>query len=321
MFRNFSLVTLSGGTKFHARCAICGDSKKNSFKKRFHLDWQGGNPRYHCFNCDAKGGFLRLYTIINRCTYEEAKKELLHWDEDRIKIQLDRNPVQPKPAKIINNHFNSHLKDFAGHNFPVDSLLYKQWLNIIDKFVSDRKVPKEYQILYSWKGYFQGRLIVPIFDEDVNLTYFQARRIPETEIQPKYKNPVAEKSNIILNEHKFQRDKFIIVTEGLLDAFMIGNQGTTCLGKEIPYGFLKRLRKLTDAGVILAYDNDTEGVKSMKKFMESELNKMVKYFIMPSQYDSKDINILSCDHNIENMYQFIVKYSYELFVADMRLKL
>lgn len=322
MYEHFSQVTVHAGTEFHARCALCGDSKKNSFKKRFHLDWHNGNPRWHCFNCDSKGGFLRLYTILKHCTLEEAKKDLLGWNPDNHRTRLNRETsFKVKPAKNPIDNFNSHLKDFAGHKFPVDSSLYEQWLTLIDKFISDRHIPKEYQILYAWKGNFQGRLIIPIFDKAKNLIYFQARCLPGSDIQPKYKNPVSEKSNIILNKHKFWPDKYIIITEGLLDAYMIGDQGTTCLGKEIQRPFLMKLLKLTDKTVIVAYDNDQEGLKSMLKFMKSPLKKMVKYFIMPAEYDAKDINILSCDHNIKNMYSFIVKNSYELYVATLKLKI
>jgi hypothetical protein len=110
------------------------------------------------------------------------------------------------------------------------------------------------------------------------------------------------------------------VTEGLLDAFMIGRQGTTCLGKSLSRDFFLKLKMYTHESIILAFDNDEEGQKSMKKVMKSDMAQEVKYFIMPKAFDSKDINKLQCDHNIDDMYSFVVKNSYELHTATMRLK-
>jgi len=58
----------------------------------------------------------------------------------------------------------------------------------------------------------------------------------------------------------------------------------------------------------------------MQQIMNSDISKMVKYFIMPKGFDSKDINKLQCDHNIDDMYSFVVRNSYELHAAIMRLK-
>jgi DNA primase len=154
----------------------------------------------------------------------------------------------------------------------------------------------------------------------MNLIYFQARRRPGSGVEPKYKNPAGEKQNIILNKDRFRNDRCIIVTEGLLDAFMIGPQGTTCLGKELSIDFVKKLKKYTHESIILAFDNDEPGQISMKKIMKSDISKMVKYFIMPKAYDSKDINSLRCDYNIKDMYSFVVENSYELHTALTRLK-
>ncbi len=101
---------------------------------------------------------------------------------------------------------------------------------------------------------------------------------------------------------------------------MIGPQGTTCLGKSLSKEFLVKLKKYTHESIILAFDNDVEGQKSMRKIMDSDISKMVEYFIMPKEFDSKDINKLRCDHNIDDMYSFVVRNSYELHAAVMRLK-
>ena len=322
MYTNFTQVIESkNGTHFLARCSLCGDSKKNTRKKRFNLDYKNGKPVYRCWNCGASGSFFKLYMLVKGCSEEQASKDLFKYDTKRLIKVLSSPRKSPESVTYIPTlKFNKYLTDFCGHNFPVNSYLYPKYLEVIDNFIKSRKIPPEYHILYAFQGDFIGRLIIPVFDKSMNLEYFQARRLPGSNITPKYKNPIAEKQNIILNKERFRIDRCIIITEGLLDAFMIGPQGTTCLGKELSSVFLKKLKKYTNEAVILAFDNDEEGQKSMLKVMNSPVSKMVKYFIMPSGYDSKDINKLQCDHNIENMYSFVVENSFELHTTMMKLK-
>jgi DNA primase len=157
-------------------------------------------------------------------------------------------------------------------------------------------------------------------DQD-DIIYFQGRRIPGSSMEPKYKNPVAEKSLIIHNESNFGRDKYIVVTEGLIDCSMVGNQGTTMLGVEAANEFIKKLLQMTNKGVIMAYDNDEPGMKALKGFMNgSKYRKRVKYFLMPDEYkDAKDINMLQIEHKISDIYEFMVNNANDYFITSARM--
>jgi DNA primase len=211
------------------------------------------------------------------------------------------------------------------YNIP-DSHQQKEYLLRLNKFIEDRKVRPD-QVFIAYKGQFQGRIIIPIFDKLKNVMYFQGRAIDDT-IQPKYINPVAEKHNIILNEHIFTKDKYIIVVEGLLDAMSIGNQGTTVLGREVSDLFLKRLQPLTTKGIILALDNDNEGKKALRSILKKSVyKKNLKYFLFPEEYDScKDINMILTKYSMDDLYAFIAEKSLnytkaytELYLKKKRL--
>ena len=65
MIQHFEQTKITGnGTHFLARCPLCGDSKKNPYKKRFNLNWNNGVPGYHCFNCSRHGNFYEIYSIM-----------------------------------------------------------------------------------------------------------------------------------------------------------------------------------------------------------------------------------------------------------------
>lgn len=310
------------GTHFHSRCPLCGDSKKNPRKKRFHLDWHNGNPGYHCFNCGEKGPFLKLYAIVKGISEEQARKELFKYDSDRMKKSLTKKRDTIEAIEVKVNSYNYILEDCISE-YSSKSVLSTSAHKILKDFRHERQIPKEYKLYYSITGRYKNRIIVPVFKGGV-MIYFQGRRIPGSPIEPKYLNPSTEKQVIIHNEELFERDKYIIVTEGLIDAFMVGNQGTSCLGKEINPEFLKKLFSLTDKGVIIALDNDEDGKKSLNKFMENNgYNKRCWYFLMPDKYKyhCKDANDIKTKYNIENLYELIVESSYSFTTAYLLVKI
>ena len=115
---------------------------------------------------------------------------------------------------------------------------------------------------------------------------------------------------------KFERDKYIIVTEGIIDAYMLeNNQGTCVIGGYLDQNYLNSITPYTDRGIIICLDNpkkDQNSKKVLKKLVYENINKYksrVKFFIMPEGYDAKDLNDLVVNYNIKNMYEFVVKNS------------
>ena len=313
------VTTQKGGTHFHARCPLCGDSKKSQSKKRFHLDWNNGNPGYHCFNCNATGNFIKLYSLLKGISEEEVRREIFKYNSDYIKKKLTSEPiVENMPSGV--QSYNYILNSCVTEN--TESILLEYWKRIISNFRNERKIPEQYKLYYCFDGRYKNRIIVPVFKEN-DIIYFQARRVPGTKLEPKYLNPSTEKQIIIHNEENFDKDKFIIITEGLIDAFMIGDQGTSCLGKEISEDFLSKLFELTDKGIIIALDNDSDGMKALDIFIEKNAYKQrCRYFLMPEKYKyCKDINDVKTKHNIENLYEFIVNGSYSFVKTYLKVKM
>jgi 5S rRNA maturation endonuclease (ribonuclease M5) len=314
VYKNFENVSVSKhSTHFHARCSLCGDSKKNKRKKRFNLDWKGGNPVFQCWNCGAAGSFIKLVSLIKGLSEEDAKRLIFSkYEPESINERL-KQPVTPqsKPKSDLPT-FNEVLDDCASKERVLNELAYPAWITMLDEFRATRQIPNSIPLYYAFRGDYLGRIIIPVFEGDY-LVYFQARRrFDDDEGIVKYKNPPTEKARIIMNRHAFNEEKCIIVTEGLIDAFMVEyNQGTTMLGKELSQDFIKELLKRTKKNVIIAFDNDEEGAKSLRKHIPIFGNHRLRYFLMPKKYiDSKDINKVVIDHDIPNVYDFIVENSF-----------
>jgi hypothetical protein len=154
--------------------------------------------------------------------------------------------------------------------------------------------------------------------------YFQGRSLFDN-IEPKYLNPDVDKTGIILNSDKFDSDKFIIMTEGIIDSWMVENhQGTPCLGSYFSDTLIKKVLKMTNKGIILCFDNpfiDKAGYKELIKFGKKSIYKnKVKYFI-PSDKNIKDLNDLKIYNPNMVIYDHIVENSYSYYNIFTKLRL
>lgn len=322
MLQHFEQTQIKdGGTHFLARCPLCGDSKKNPYKKRFNLTWNNGVPGYHCWNCGRHGNMIEIYSIMKGMSYDDAKKELFKYDKDEVKRQMGtykKRPVPKERKEIEEENFHWVL------NYCFDTTDESRYGKALRKFYESRKIPDVYRIYICHSGRYRNRIIIPIFNERGKIIYFQARRIPNTMLEPKYDNPVAPKELCILNRHLFDRDKDIIIHEGLIDAFMVGDQATSCLGKEISEDLLIELLKLTDKNVIIALDNDSEAYKALAKFMKkNKYARKVKYFLYPSTFKGHDdINsIVRANKNGMDVYELITQNSVSYSTAYTKLSI
>jgi DNA primase len=301
------------GNEMVMRCPLCGDSKKSLRKKRFSVRYENKFP-YSCFNCGASGTFVELYAQLKGISTYEAFRIVDTPDFDYVKQSLEKKKKVKKISKTEENNLNSILddcisiKDDVSGYFPT---LYKKELL---KFVESRKIPPEYDIFVAIKGEYLGRFIIPIYHCG-NIVYFQGRAIsPDAYLR--YKNPEIDKTGIIMNIDQFKRDKYIIVTEGVIDAMMVENhQGTCVLGGSVSDDFLSILFKHTDKGIIIAVDNDERGSKERKKLLNGNYGKLLKYFIPP--HGTKDLNDMKRQMDIEDMYHHVVLHSYDHFTLSV----
>mgnify|MGYP000273484671 CR=1 FL=1 len=298
-----------GGTHFHARCPVCGDSKKSIRKKRFHLQFDDEKSIYwQCWNCGRSGNFYELYSILEGVPEEDAFKRFNKYNRDRIVNRLNKKQPKKDVKKIDKTKsFNYILNHCIGLNDEVEGYVLKQYQKLLKDFIEKRKL--DYTVYVAYEGYFKNRIIIPIW-EDENIVFFQGRRL-FSEIEPKYLNPSTEKSDIIFNKERFERDKYIIVLEGIIDADTVGGQGTTIFGKELTRKFINKLKEYTDEGIILVMDNDEDGKKKLNEYIDTF--KDIRYFLMPDKYNCKDLNELVTNNfiNKDEVYNFVINNSFD----------
>ena len=318
MYEYFQNVKVSSnGTRFNAKCALCGDSKTNPRKRRFYLDYKNGDPLWYCHNCGRSGGFISLYCELKTVSRKEAIKEIFDFDKGTISsILTPKKQEENHTSSDIPNH-DYILDDSIGIDTVPDGIIQTMAQKRLRQFREDRHVPSNFPMYIAYKGDYKNRIIIPII-KDNHIIYFQARTL--TDQMPKYMNPEAEKEQIILNEENFDRDKYIVITEGILDAYSVGNQGTTMFGAHLNKEFIRKLQLYTNKGLIVCFDNDERGNEELNKIVEEKYAHPLNFFIMPYKYkEIKDINALSVSKNISNIYDFIVDNSYGYFKTKVKL--
>ena len=312
------------GNHFRARCPLCGDSKKSLSKKRFTLTYFNPEKIYwHCYNCD-KGGkdFLSLYCALTGTTKIEAINKFRKFDSEKVKKILkpeERHiPIEEKSSKEISD-FSYILNDCLSESDEPEGIKQKILKQKLLEFKIQRKIQNNLYVAY--RGTFSNRIIIPVFESN-KLLYFQGRAVSK-EIDPKYLNPSFNKSSFIHNKENFDINKSIIVTEGLLDAMSIGNQGCCCFGASVSDEFLEQVFKLTRKNVIIALDNDKQGkISTLKIIKESSFKNKLLFFIMPEKYkEIKDMNELKVSELEDDLYSFIIQNSFELFQANILFNL
>lgn len=318
------------GNGWVARCPICGDSKKNPNMRRLNIDYY---PRYDefiykCYNggCPENSGNIQsLYAHVYGCTWKEANEALgesKKYDSDELKEKLDGRKKFQDEEDESQGVLNLEMADCISLTDTPEGRIEKNYHTALKRFVVERRIPLRRGVMVAHRGRYQNRFILPVY-EGGDLVYFQGRAMHDY-MQPKYLNPVVIKENIVLNNEYFDQTKHIIICEGLIDAWMVeDNQGTSCLGASISEDFLGKVINSTAMSVIVALDNpliDESGFKNYEKLLESKYGKQIKYFFMPNDTD-KDLNdVRKRNGNQFNIYDFVVKNSYNFFKTSMKMK-
>ena len=314
---------------FKCRCPICGDSKKSIRTQRLHVDYY---QRYDdwiakCYNggCRLSGStnITSLYATANGISYLQAKKYINNeiFDSNKAKERLKKNIIITAPEPE-----NKEIKlpeDIISIDDTPQDRFQERYKAALELFIKDRHIPKHHKCYVAYNGKYKGRIIIPVYIDN-KLMYYQGRSLFDV-IEPKYLNPVIDKTGIVLNSDKFNKNKSIIVTEGIIDSWMVeDDQGTSCLGAFFSDDLISQLFNYTERDVILCFDNpliDQAGWDELSHFIEeSKYKHKVKFFFDP-QKDYKDLNDLRKNNNNLNIYSHIIDNSYNLYAIKAKLKL
>lgn len=152
-----------------------------------------------------------------------------------------------------------------------------------ERGISDDIIEK-YNIGITNVDLYTNRIIIPSYDSAGNVNYFIARAITK-KLKPKYLNPEAEKSTLIVNEGKIDLNSTIYLVEGMFDHIVIPNS-IPLLGKYISDHLFHYLQN-ANGRIVIALDDDAykDAIIAYNKLNTGNLLGRVYLCIIPKGYD------------------------------------
>ena len=224
------------------KCPYC-----DHHKRKFSVNLDKGY--YKCWGGDTRG--KNIYRIVRRFGTNQDKAQ---WREFTEAIDFDK--LEDLFAeKIEEKHILEMPEGFislANREMPPTGFAAMNYLR-------QRGITKQdivwWKMGYCTQGEYEGRIIIPSFDDEGHLSYFVSRSY-DKKFYPKYKNPPASR-NIIFNELFVDWTSDIILVEGVFDAINAGRNSVPILGSTLNQNSVL-LRKIVkeDAAVYVALDPD-----------------------------------------------------------------
>jgi len=297
------------------RCPACGDSQQSSAKKRLYLlsNVERGWTVY-CHNCELS---MSLYNFVkeyyptqyssfrNRCLSKAFRKKKKGTTdnssrEDKILSKLKNKPKkQPVERTEIEKFYQDDcvaLPDNLKQDMKERRIPYSV-LKTLRFCVTEKRRYKKYK----------NRIVIPFFDKDKRIYYFQARAIDKKN-SPKYINWEREtdESKPEYNEFGVDMSELVYIVEGLFDSTFIDNAVST-LGVKMSHSKFLYFTDKYKKGVY-CMDNDPDGIFWTTKL----LKKNMTCLIFPPEYkEFKDLNDIAIHEGVDNLTDFVKNNSHK----------
>jgi hypothetical protein len=258
-----------------------------------HLWCKPAINHFRCWKSGTRGNLFQLVSIVENCSYAEAKKILgcgivnlldLERKVDELLGNTTKKPDNFVKKGILLPPFTHLISDLPA------GLKMKR---LAKEYLASRKLSST-GLYFCLKGEYRNRIIIPYFDPDGILVYWNGRDIAKNGLR--YRGPQAS-LNVHKEHHVFtsfwpEAGSKIYCTEGEFDALSLnacGFYGAALGGKEMSD---KQIELLEKYHIVLALDNDGSGLDAIKKIGSKLRARLAKLsYILPAK-NYKDWNEL-----------------------------
>jgi hypothetical protein len=217
---------------------------------------------YRCWKTDEMGSLVSLVAMLDNIPFDEAEEYLcgclslrsLEQKVDDFFKSLGHSIEEeiPEPVKTNELHLPEHT--------VLISKLSGFYRNIAEKYLQSRKLPIDgYYVCID--GKYKNRIVIPYYDQQGKLIWFNARTLSKDSSILRYKKPEGEglsQDNVLYFPEWPPKGSKVYLTEGEFDAKVLqlsGFYSCACGGKFLSQAQLQILR---DYDVVMAFDNDAE---------------------------------------------------------------
>ena len=260
-------------------CPVCADEKGlDSGDGKGNLEINYSKHVYKCWSCGETFGTQGpLGKLFDKHASKAQKKVYNLIKPEELKQKDVLKPILRLPEGYTTFEYSNPR--FIPH---VEAMRYLTSRGITNEMII------KYKIGYTVSGNFAYRIIVPSFDKDGMLNYFVARAWIKNKI--KYKNPTAEKDQIIFNEGLIDWDKDIHICEGAFDSFFLDNS-IVMLGKKISDLLFSTIYEKANGNIIICLDEDawSDALKLYHTLNGGRLYNRIKIIKPPKNMDVADL--------------------------------
>jgi hypothetical protein len=236
----------------------------NILSQKWHC-WvsnQGGHSIYSLFkkiNADS-----RYFTELKDLVFIPSKSE----DETESKIIVSL-PREFLPLWVMNKSL---------HRNQAKSFLHKRDITDVDI--------KKYKIGFCDSGLYEGRIIIPSYDDKGLLNYFVGRSFVGEKM--KYKNPNVSR-DIVPFDWYIAWSKPIVLCEGVFDAMSIRSNAIPMLSKKPSKSLLRKIFEKNVKTIYIALDDDAKkDAYNMSEFFR-DFGIDCKVVKLPTDKDPNDL--------------------------------
>lgn len=302
--------------KASCRCPLCGDSKKNPYKKRGHFYKHKDIILFKCFNCSAIRSIKSLLKTLN----PELKKE---YD---LEVFAENKPVGESVPEPIRHEYLSE----GEYNKPLKSLKKISQLPVghpAKVYVQERGIPSHQHFrlwycpkFFSWTNSIipdkfklekgdEPRLVIPFFDQAGNMFGYQGRSFdPKADLR--YITIMTRGSfTKTFGLDQWNKDELTYVVEGPLDSLFLPN-ALAMAGSDLDLSFLDKDK------TIVVFDNEPRNKEIVSRII-STIDKDFAVCLWPDDIVQKDINDMClAGHNVVDI---ISKNVYKGLEATLKI--
>lgn len=251
---------------------------------------------FRCWKSDNRGSLISLVMYVEQCDFDEAKKILevgntsLRDLEQRLEEFLNNTYQREEKVEVKENKIKlppftyqiSNISPSDRHRVQAEVYLLKRHLNV-DK------------LMICTDGVYRQRVIIPYYNQNGELIYFNGRYIGTNDKVSRYRGPSVEENGVGKEDVVYMpswppENTKIHIVEGEFDALSIFKSGLFSValgGKTISD---KQVEMLMNYRWVLCPDNDKAGRAALVKLgtLLKEKKFSLEYVKPPQNY--KDWN-------------------------------
>ena len=276
--RRFDEVTVKGD-EVKINSVFAEDHKQHLWCNPYGGKNDRPNGVFHCWKTDTKGSLVSLVMKVDNCTYDEALEVLGGSDARMAELEKQVQELFSKKREVVEEIEVEKSDKLALPPFTYDfedlpSMSYHRVH--AEVYLFQRKLSPE-GLMVCTGGKYKQRIIIPYYDAQGNLIYFNGRYIGESKKALKYMGPEKEvgigKGDVIYMPEWPEKGSIVYLTEGELDARSIKKAGLDAGafgGKALTDNQIAILRK-TGYIPVICLDSDKAGKFGMRRMADQLL--------------------------------------------------